>query len=191
MMYTVGNTTATSATLSNLQCSTKYTIWVHVESGSNKTGKMSAHTMSFLPARGMYVLDNLSYSDCYCSLNSYTVPPPAPPTPTDVTAQLMNASSVSVTWQWTRSGPAPNCLNTTTVTYHSEGSRESFLQLSDPAANEATLTDLQCNNTNYTITVVATAGEHKRESVAVTLHLPLQGIYLSMNVHSCKLCGHF
>ena len=75
MMFPVDNTTATSATLSNLQCSTKYTIWVYVEGGSNKTGKMSAHTMSFLPARGMYVLDNLSYSDCYCSLNSYTAPP--------------------------------------------------------------------------------------------------------------------
>ena len=29
MMYTVGSTTATSATLLNLQCNTKYTIWVY------------------------------------------------------------------------------------------------------------------------------------------------------------------
>ena len=53
MMYTVDNTTATSVTLSNLQCNTKYTVWVHVESGSNK---MSAHTMVSLPARGTYVI---------------------------------------------------------------------------------------------------------------------------------------
>ena len=58
----------------------------------------------------------------------------------------------------------------------------SSLQLSDPAATETTLTDLQCN-TSYTITVAATAGEHERESVARTVllregvvFLPLQGI---------------
>ena len=84
----------------------------------------------------------------------------------------MNVSSVRVTWHWNSLGSAPNCFNTTHVTYHPEGGDESSLQLSDPAATEATLTGLQCN-TNYTITVVATAGEHRRESVAL---LPLQGM---------------
>ena len=51
------------------------------------------------------------------------------------------------------------------MTSHSEGGDESSLQLSDPTANETILTDLQCN-TNYTITVVATAGEYRRESIA-------------------------
>ena len=90
---------------------------------------------------------------------------PAPPTPTEVTAQVINASSVRVAWQWTSSGPAPDCFITTTVTYHPEGGGESSLQLSDPAANETTLTDLQCSS-NYTITVVATSGAHRREGVA-------------------------
>ena len=81
MMYTVENTTATSATLPNLQCNTKYTIWVYVESGNNKTGKMSAHIMVSLPGRGTYVLYNLSYSDCYCRFNSYTVSPQLLPLP--------------------------------------------------------------------------------------------------------------
>ena len=76
-----------------------------------------------------------------------------------------------ITWQWTSSSPAPNCFNITTVTYRPEGGGESFLQLSDPAATEATLTDLQCN-TDYTITVVATAGEHRRER---TVFFPVQG----------------
>ena len=107
----------------------------------------------------------------------------APPTPTNVTAEIMNVSSVRVTWQWTSSGPAPNCFNTTTVTYHPEGGGESSLQLSDPAATEATLTNLQCN-TNYTITVVATAGEHRRESVARTVYLPLQGMLNSWTFHT-------
>ena len=101
---------------------------------------------------------------------------PAPPTPTEVTAEVINTSSVRVAWQWTSSGPAPNCFNTTTMTYRPEGGGKSFLQLSDPAATEATLTDLQCN-TNYTITVVATAGEHRREGVAfLPLTLQIQGI---------------
>ena len=94
----------------------------------------------------------------------------------------MNASSVRVAWQWTRSGSAPNCFNTTTVTYHPEGGGESSQQLSDPAATETTLTDLQCN-TNYTITVVATAGEHRRVGVAMKVYLPQQGILIS--------CGFF
>ena len=85
---------------------------------------------------------------------------PAPPTPTEVTA----ASTVRVTWQWMSSDQAPNCFNTTTVTYHPEGGGELSLQLSNPAATEATLTDLQCS-TNYTISVVAAAGEHRREGV--------------------------
>ena len=61
------------------------------------------------------------------------------------------------------------------MTYRPEGGGESSLQLSDPAATEAILTDLQCN-TNYTITVVATAGRHRRESVGMTVYLPVQGI---------------
>ena len=92
----------------------------------------------------------------------------APPTPTEVTAQLMNASSFKVAWQWTSSSSAPNCFNTTNVTYHPEGSSDSSLQLSDPAATVATLTDLECN-ISYTITVVATAGGCRREGVAVLL----------------------
>ena len=52
MMYTVDDTTATSATLPNLQCNAEYTIWVYVESGSNKTGNMSATKMISIPARG-------------------------------------------------------------------------------------------------------------------------------------------
>ena len=105
----------------------------------------------------------------YCILYPSTTP--APPTPNNVTAQFINASSVRVAWQWTSSGPASNCFNTTTVTYRPEGGDESSLQLSDPAATETTLTDLQ-NSTSYTITVVATTGEYRREGVTF---LPLQG----------------
>ena len=99
----------------------------------------------------------------------------APPIPTEVTAQVTNVSSLRVTWRWTSSDQAPYCFNTTSVTYCPEGGDESSLQLSDPAATEATLTGLQCN-INYTITVVAIAGEHRREE---TLLLPLQGVYIS------------
>ena len=51
MMYTVGNTTATSATLPNLQCDTKYTISVHVR--GSQINKTSASRMVSLPARGI------------------------------------------------------------------------------------------------------------------------------------------
>ena len=111
-----------------------------------------------------------------------TISPPAPPIPTNVTVEVINASSLRVAWQWISSGSAPSCFNTTTLTYRPEGGSESSsLQLSDPAATEATLTDLQCN-TNYTITVVATAGEHRKESVAMTVYLPVQGIDAVKNV---------
>ena len=175
MMYTVDNTTATSATLLNLQCNTKYTIWVRAK--GNQINRTSAPRMVSLSAKGRHM------SPCIFIqfIVANTTSSPAPPTPTDVTAQPKNASSVRITWQWTSSSPASNCFNTTTVTYHPEGGGESSLQLSDPAATEATLTHLQCN-TSYVITVVATAGEHRRESVTMTVYLPVQGIDEVKNV---------
>ena len=52
MMYTVDNTTSTSATLPNLQCNTKYTVWVYASGGQINT--RSVPRMVSLPARGMY-----------------------------------------------------------------------------------------------------------------------------------------
>ena len=52
MRYTVDNTTATSATLHNLQCNTEYIIWVYVQGGL--TGKRSLSRRVSLPARGCY-----------------------------------------------------------------------------------------------------------------------------------------
>ena len=51
MMYTVSSTTATSATLPNLQCDTEYTIWL--EARGSRTGKRSTSRVVFLPARGI------------------------------------------------------------------------------------------------------------------------------------------
>ena len=47
MMYTMDNTTATSATLPNLQCDTEYTIWVYARGGT--TGKRSISRTVTLP----------------------------------------------------------------------------------------------------------------------------------------------
>ena len=63
MMYSVDNTAATSATLPNVQCNTKYTVWVHVR-GSH-INSTSAPTEVYLPARGMYKLCKLAYSLLY------------------------------------------------------------------------------------------------------------------------------
>ena len=52
MRYTVGNTTATSATLHNLQCNTEYIIRVYASGG--QTGKSSVYRRVSLPARGSY-----------------------------------------------------------------------------------------------------------------------------------------
>ena len=62
MMYTAGST-ATSATLPNLHCNTKYTIWVYVVGG--QIGKTSASRMSFLPARGKTLHVMQPYSSQY------------------------------------------------------------------------------------------------------------------------------
>ena len=64
MMHTVDNTTATGATLPNLQCNTKHTIWVHAIGRVNDTRSDPAKV--FLPARGLYMLH--SGSSVYCSL---------------------------------------------------------------------------------------------------------------------------
>ena len=61
MMYTVGNTTATSAILSNLLCNTKYTIWVHARGGLNDTRSVSI--LASLPARGiMCVMSSIQFT---------------------------------------------------------------------------------------------------------------------------------
>ena len=171
VLYTVGNTTTTtSATLPTLQCDTKYNISVYAGSRMGGTKSVKTPRMVFLPARGKTCM----YTSLSIEFYMHPCTTPAPPTPTEVTPQFTSASSVRVTWQWTSSGPAPNCFNTTTVTYRPEGGGESSLHLSNPAATEAILTDLQCS-TNYTITVVATAGEHRRESVSKRVALPKQG----------------
>jgi len=54
MMYTVDNTTSTSATLSNLQCNTQYTISVYAEGGM--IARRRGIIVEFLPARGIAVL---------------------------------------------------------------------------------------------------------------------------------------
>ena len=54
MMYTVDKKTATSATLPNLQCNTKYTIWVYASGG--QINRTSVPRMISLPARGMYII---------------------------------------------------------------------------------------------------------------------------------------
>ena len=65
MMYTVDNTTATSATLTNLQCNTKYTIWIYfVQSGMVKT---SVSRMVSLPAKGMCMTFSKLSQWIYCS----------------------------------------------------------------------------------------------------------------------------
>ena len=62
MMYTVSNTTATSATLPNLQCNTEYTIWVYAT--GRQTGKTSVAGMVSLPARGnMCMFCDLPYNE--------------------------------------------------------------------------------------------------------------------------------
>ena len=53
MMYTVNNTTATSATLPNLHCNTEYTIWVAARSG--QIDSRSTPRIVSLPLRGMYI----------------------------------------------------------------------------------------------------------------------------------------
>ena len=60
MMHTVGSTTATSATLPNLQCNTKYTIWVHAIGRVNDT--RSEPAVLSLPARGVCMLHSVSSS---------------------------------------------------------------------------------------------------------------------------------
>ena len=51
MMHTVDSTTATSATLPNLKCNTKYTVWVHASGGLNNSRSLPG-TVN-LPARGI------------------------------------------------------------------------------------------------------------------------------------------
>ena len=51
MMYPVDSATATSATLSNLQCNTQYTISVY--GGGGEIGKRSVFRVVTLPTRGI------------------------------------------------------------------------------------------------------------------------------------------
>ena len=55
IVHSVENTIATDVTLPNLQCNTKYTIWVYASDLNNRT-------TAFLPARGMcYITSHTVY----------------------------------------------------------------------------------------------------------------------------------
>ena len=94
-------------------------------------------------------------------------------------------TSIRVSWQWSCQG----LLDLVRVDYQPEGGSLMMYTVDNTAATSATLPNLQCN-TNYTITVVATAGEHKREGVTF---LSLQGImhrYMHVAIPgNLYLCG--
>ena len=89
-------------------------------------------------------------------------------------------TSIRVSWEWSRQG-VPTCVNRLRVDYQPEGGSLMMYTVDNTTATSAILPNLQCNTT-YNITVVATGGEQRRESVAVTAYLPLQGI----PQHACK-----
>ena len=72
MMYTVGSTTATSATLPNLQCNTKYTMWIHAEGG--QLNRTSSSRMVSIPARGTYRLHSLPFIKLTVVFNTSSTP---------------------------------------------------------------------------------------------------------------------
>ena len=91
MMYTVDSTTATSATLSNIQCITQYFISVVAVGGT--TGTRSVIIVFSLPARGtctsiLSILLDTYFSHILIAYTSLCIPP-APPTPTEVTVRIM------------------------------------------------------------------------------------------------------
>ena len=129
------------------------------------------HFATILPSSRAHAMTPVQ---CRLVLQDTAIGYPAPPTPTGVTAQFTNTSSVRVAWQWTSPGPALDCFNTTTVTYRPEGGSESFLQLSDPTATEATLTDLHCS-TSYTISIHTSSGSTDTRSAPSTVSLPARG----------------
>ena len=118
---------------------------------------------------------------CFCTSS-------APPIPTEVTAEVTNVSSVRVAWQWTSSVLAPYCFNETYVTYRPDGGGESSLQLSDPAATEATLTGLQCS-TSYTISVHTSSGSTDTRSASRTVSLPARGTVQAYSYNSNVNCN--
>ena len=71
MRYTADNTTATSATLPNLQCNTKYTIWVYASGGH--FGIRSVSRLCFLPTRGTNYIYIHIYMLCTCFVTFHTV----------------------------------------------------------------------------------------------------------------------
>ena len=171
MMYTVDNATATSATLSNLQCNTQYFIIVRARGGV--LIKSRTASVVSVPARG--TIGVVCIYKCILLTHHFLPLHVVPPTPTEVTAQV-TLIGIRLAWLWIGSDSSPSCFNATRVTYHPDGGGESSLQLRDPAATETMLTGLQCD-THYTIAVVATAGEYRRENVAIMVFLPLRGMY--------------
>ena len=74
MMYAVNNTTSTSATLPNLQCDTKYTVWIYYRRG---TGHTSVSRMVYLPARGMCIKFSCDFLIAFTVVNT-VLPQPLP-----------------------------------------------------------------------------------------------------------------
>ena len=97
-----------------------------------------------------------------CSLFYYTAP-------TGVRVEILNSTSVRVTWQW--SGNQSMCWNTTFVRYQSEWSAPMLMKLDDPYINSVIVNDLQCGTRyNFTVVVVNTT-TFINESNTASIHL--------------------
>ena len=96
-----------------------------------------------------------------CSLFYYTAP-------TGVRVEILNSTSVRVTWQW--SGNQSMCWNTTFVQYQCERSAPVLMELDDPNMNSVIIDDLHCD-TGYNFTVVVNTTTFINESNTASIHL--------------------
>ena len=88
--------------------------------------------------------------------------------PTGVRVEIIDSTSVTVTWQW--SGDQSMCWNTTFLQYQSGRSAPMLMKLNNPNMNSATFTNLQCG-TRYNFTVVVITTTFINESNTANIHL--------------------
>ena len=172
--YTTTNTSQTEIIQTGLQCATNYYIRVVVSGGRGGILMLSPIDIQMCKC----LLEVTKLFACDCNHTNLMVVMPLHSNyaiPVGVRAEVTTGNTIiRVSWQWSCQG----VLDFVRVDYQPEGGSLMMYTVNNTTVTSVTLSNLQCNTTEYTVWVYARSGQIKRTSSPSKVSLHTRGMYI-------------